>query len=110
MLFTDEFEAWWACLTAGEQVSVDTVVQLLETNGVTLRFPHTSGVSGSKYGHLRELRIQHQGRPLRVLYAFDPERQAVLLIGGDKTGQDRWYEIFVPLADSIYQRYLEQQE
>jgi hypothetical protein len=57
---------------------------------------------------MRELRVQHAGRPYRVLYAFDPRRAAILLIGGDKTGNDRWYEFFVPMADQIYSRHLEQ--
>ena len=55
---------------------------------------------------MRELRIQHEGRPYRVLYAFDPRRTAMLLIGGDKTGNNRWYEEFVPLADATYDRHL----
>ena len=55
---------------------------------------------------MRELRIQHQGRPYRVLYAFDPQRNAVLLIGGDKTGNEQWYETSVPLADRLYERHL----
>lgn len=59
---------------------------------------------------MRELRIQHQGRPYRVLYAFDPRRVAILLIGGDKTGQDRWYERFVPKADKLYQQHLKEIE
>jgi hypothetical protein len=45
---------------------------------------------------MRELRIQHKGRPFRVLYAFDPVRRALLLIGGDKTGNDRWYDKAIP--------------
>jgi len=56
---------------------------------------------------MRELRIQHQGRPYRVLYAFDPRRTAILPIGGDKTGEDRWYETNVPLADRLYDEHLE---
>jgi hypothetical protein len=56
---------------------------------------------------MRELRVQHRGRPYRVLYAFDPRRVAILLIGGDKTGHDRWYEQFVPVADHLYDRHLE---
>jgi hypothetical protein len=55
---------------------------------------------------MRELRIQHQGRPYRVPSVFDPQRNAVLLIGGDKTGNDRWYETSVPLTDRLYDRYL----
>jgi hypothetical protein len=57
---------------------------------------------------VRELRIQHEGRPYRVLYAFDPNRDALLLIGGDKTGNDRWYEIFVPIADRLYDEHLDE--
>jgi hypothetical protein len=62
----------------------------------------------SKHGHMRELRIQHRDRPLRTLYAFDPGRCAILLIGGDKTGDDRWYEMNVPIADRLYDEHLEQ--
>ena len=55
---------------------------------------------------MRELRTQSAGRPLRTLYAFDPRRSAILLIGGEKTGDDRWYERFVPVADVIFERHL----
>jgi hypothetical protein len=55
---------------------------------------------------MRELRIQHAGRPYRILYAFDPIRQAVLLMGGDKTGDDRWYEKAIRLADKLFAEYL----
>lgn len=55
---------------------------------------------------MRELRIQHKGRPYRVLYAFDPRRVALLLIGGDKTGDDRWYDRYVPIADRLYDEHL----
>ena len=63
--------------------------------------------SDEKHSHMRELRIQHDGRPYRVLYAFDPRRMAVLLIGGDKTGDDNWYTVFIKLADTIYDDHLE---
>lgn len=105
---TDEFHAWWAELASEEQESVATVVGLLEAEGPSLRFPHSSGLYGSRHRHMRELRIQHHGRPYRVLYAFDPRRTAVLLVGGDKTGDDRWYETTIPAADALYDRYLQQ--
>ena len=57
---------------------------------------------------MRELRIQHRGIPYRVLYAFDPRRVAILLIGGTKAGADRWYDRFVPLADSLYDEHLDE--
>lgn len=106
--YSDEFGIWWNSLTEPEQESVDVSVCLLESMGPHLPFPHSSGVKGSKYGHMRELRIQHAGRPYRVLYAFDPKRAAILLIGGDKTGSDRWYEINVPLADRLYDEHLKE--
>lgn len=56
---------------------------------------------------MRELRVQHEGRPYRILYAFDPRRCAILLLGGDKTGADRWYEVHVPLADRLYDVHIE---
>ncbi len=57
---------------------------------------------------MRELRTQHDGRPLRTLYAFDPRRTAILLLGGDKTGNDRWYDENIPIADRLYDQHLEQ--
>src|SRR5450432_866834 len=99
--FTDEFGDWWDQLTTGEQESVRAYVILLEEYGVSLKHPYSSGVATSKHDHMRELRVQHAGRPYRVLYAFDPRRTAMLLIGGDKTGDSRWYEDFVPKADAI---------
>jgi hypothetical protein len=105
--YTDEFGEWWENLDGDEQESLYAAVILLETLGPSLRYPNTSGVETSRHGHMRELRIQHQGRPYRVLYAFDPRRVAILLIGGDKTGNDRWYEEFVPRADRLYDRHIE---
>ena len=92
--------------SASKQESVAYSVDLLARLGVGLKFPLSSGVSASRYAHMRELRIQHQGRPYRVLYAFDPQRNAVLLIGGDKTGDEQWYGTYVPLADRLYERHL----
>lgn len=108
--FTNEFEQWWDSLTAAEQKSVDFTVSLLQEIGPTLRMPHSSGVEMSRHTHMRELRIQHEGRPYRVLYVFDSRRAAMLLIGGDKTGNNRWYEEYVPLADAIYDRHLRELE
>lgn len=105
---TEEFEYWWNTLSAEEQESVRSSVILLQSKGVTLGAPHTTGIVTSRHAHMRELRIQHPGRPYRVFYAFDPLRRAVLLIGGDKTGQDRWHEFYVPLADRIYDDYLKE--
>jgi len=107
---TDEFAGWFESLSDEEQVSVGRVVELLVEQGPSLPFPFSSGIAGSRHRHMRELRIQHAGRPYRVLYAFDPRRSAILLLGGDKTGNDRWYEEQVPVADRLYDEYLRQLE
>jgi len=57
---------------------------------------------------MKELIVQHGGRPYRIFFAFDPRRKAVLLIGGDKTGNDRFYEEYAPKADKIYGDHLAQ--
>src|SRR4051812_24251766 len=104
--YTDEFEGWWDGLDEGEQESIAAHVGLLEERGPKLGFPHTSGIKTSKHGHMRELRVQHAGKPYRVLYAFDPRRTAILLIGGNKGGDGRWYETHVPVADRLYDQHL----
>jgi hypothetical protein len=105
--YTDEFEGWWNSVTVAEQISIAASVELLEAAGPHLGYPHTSGIEGSKHAHMRELRTQHAGRPYRTLFAFDPRRYAILLIGGDKTGNDRWYAENVPIADALYDEHIE---
>ncbi len=105
--YTDELGAWWEGLTENEQESIDASVRLLEDQGPNLGFPHCSGINGSKHAHMRELRVQHAGRPYRILYAFDPRRAAIMLLGGDKTGDKRWYEVQVPMADRLYDTHIE---
>ena len=104
--YTDEFFEWWQTLSDQRQDNIARVVRLLEAKRPNLPFPYSSAINGSRHPHMRELRAQSQGRPLRVLYAFDPRRAAILLIGGDKTGDDRFYEHMIPLADRLYDIYL----
>jgi len=106
--FTDEFGEWWDGLTEEEQARVGKSVNFLREYGPSLPRPHADTIRGSKYPNMRELRCQHRGRPYRVLYAFDPRRTAMLLIGGDKTGRPDWYEEFVPRADKIYAQHLKE--
>lgn len=104
--YTDEFGDWWATLDESAQDSIAVTVTLLERKRPFLSYPYSSGIEGSRHNHMRELRTQHTGEPYRVLYAFDPRRSAILLIGGNKTGQDRWYEEYVPIADKLYDDHL----
>lgn len=106
--YTDQFWEWWVSLTEQQQKSVAAKVDLLIDHGPYLPFPHSSDIKGSRHGRMRELRAQSSGRPLRVFYAFDPRRTSILLIGGDKTGNSRFYEYYVPIADELYDEHLEE--
>jgi hypothetical protein len=104
---TDEFGHWFMDLDLAAAKAVTSVVDLLEERGPHLPFPFSSSVETSRYANMRELRVQHAGRPIRILYAFDPRRTAILLLGGDKTGDGRWYEVNVPGADRLYTDHLQ---
>ncbi len=80
---------------------------LLQRFGPALKRPHADVIASSRHPNMKELIVQHQGRPYRVLYALDPRRCAILLVGGDKTGDPRWYDSFVPLADRLYDEHLD---
>jgi hypothetical protein len=107
----------WAGLPAPTMTSRSSVATQRPSPGVfriwhtvsvawDVEFPHSSKVGRCRYPQMRELRTQSAGRPLRTLYAFNPLRSAILLLGGDKTGDDRWYEKFVPITDRLFERHL----
>ena len=106
--YTDEFSAWWEGLTEGEQESVAHGLEVLRAVGPMLGRPHVDAVHGSIFNNMKELRIQHRGEPYRTLFAFDPRRTAILLVGGKKTGDERWYDRFITLADRLYEKHLDE--
>ena len=106
--YTDEFEEWWESLGDAEQSAIAYSVRLLQSEGPSLKFPHSSDVRQSRHRNMRELRSQYAGNPYRTLYAFDPRRTAILLIGGNKIGDDRFYDEMIPKADKIYDEYLKE--
>lgn len=108
--YTNEFEDWWSELNTEEQESIAEVVLLLRDFGPRLTRPYSDTVRGSRHQNMKELRIQHQGNPYRVLYAFDPRRMAILLLGGCKKGDDRWYERNIPIVDDLYDEHLREIE
>jgi len=108
VLGTTEFEEWFLGLGSTDAQAVARGVGVLEAKGLALGFPYSSALAGSCHA-LRELRVQSSGRPLRVLYAFDPRRQAFLILGGDKTVDDRFYLRMIPRAEAVWERYLEEQ-
>lgn len=105
---TDEFVAWWLGLTADQQESLTDRVDLLAERGSDLGRPVVDRIQSSRHHNMKELRTA-QGGALRVLFMFDPRRQVILLLGGDKSGEwNAWYEWAVPLADDLYDAYLDE--
>ena len=109
VIVTDEFLAWYQDPDLDQQThdAARAIVALLEQEGVTLRFPYQSALNGSKYG-CRELRKSAGRHEIRIAYNFDTNRDAVVLLAGDKAGDDRFYEWFVPKADEIWKQYTEE--
>ena len=105
--YTDEFGEWWMTIDDAAQDDIDRCVSLLAEHGPLLGFPYSSEIRGSSIP-LRELRVQSNGRPFRILYAFDPLRSALLLLGGDKTGDDDWYTRNIPVAERLYIQHLQE--
>lgn len=105
--FTDEFGDWWRDLTVEQQEAVAARVKLLSDRGPSLRRPAVGEIKGSKFDpQMKELRVGQDGA-LRILFTFDPRRTAILLLGGDKTGQwNAWYTTAIPAADDLYETYL----
>jgi hypothetical protein len=108
--FTDEFEAWWADLAQAEQEEINAKVDLLQERGPILPRPHADRIESSRHSNMKELRGKVDERYLRVLFAFDPRSTALLLIGGDKTDDPRWYDKFVPIADNLFDDHLRELE
>jgi hypothetical protein len=105
---SDEFARWYGSLDEDESQSIDTAVDMLVEYGPRLGRPYADTLKGSRYTNLKELRIQHCGRPWRILYAFDPRRSAYLILGGDKSGDPNWYDGAIRRAEAIYGRHLKE--
>jgi len=103
--YTDEFGEWWSGLSEDEQAVTIKAVDKLGEEGPTLGRPLVDTVVGSRHPNMKELRPRPGN--LRVLFAFDPRRTAILLLGGDKTGKWReWYEKAIPFADDLFDAHL----
>jgi hypothetical protein len=103
--YTDQFEAWWDDLRVDEQVAIAIAVEALEERGPALGRPFVDTIKGSRHPNMKELRPR--GETMRILFAFDPHRSAILLIGGDKRDRwSEWYEEMIPVADRLYDDHL----
>jgi hypothetical protein len=103
--YTDQFGGWFDALEEAEQESVVIAVEILQEEGPGLGRPLVDTIKGSRHANMKELRPRRGN--LRVLFAFDPRRMAILLIGGDKTHRwEAWYQNVIPLADQLYDDHL----
>jgi hypothetical protein len=107
---TDEYAAWFTALIMEDLGSASLVAQAvaaLREDGPSLGRPLVDRLKGSRIHHLKELRPGSRGRSeIRIIFAFDPTRSALLLLGGDKAGNwERWYRDNVPAAERLYLEY-----
>jgi hypothetical protein len=107
IIFDPDFKIWFYQQEQGFQQEAFAVLSVLEEFGPKLGRPRVDTLEGSTFSNMKELRIQYKGEPWRILFAFDPQRQAILLVGGNKTGNKRWYKENIPIADKRYTEYLE---
>jgi hypothetical protein len=108
IIFHEKFEEWFFNESPDVQDSIAVVLDILEVQGASLGRPYVDTIKGSAFTNMKELRVQHDGNPYRILFVFDPKRQAVLLIGGNKRGDKRWYDVNIPIADRRFIEYLDE--
>jgi len=105
VILLEEVKRWYFTLNGDAMAAVTGAIDLLELEGPTLGRPTVDKVSGSKFHSLKELRPA--GTSFRILFIFDPRRQAILLLGGDKAGNWKsWYEKNIPIAERRYENWL----
>jgi hypothetical protein len=103
--YTDEFGSWWGSLTDDEQDRITIAVACWRRKVRALGRPWVDTLEGSRHANMKELRPR--GGHLRILFAFDPSRFAILLLGGDKSGEwASWYKQVIPEADRLYDEHL----
>lgn len=105
---TDAFDEWFGELGSDAQAEVMAKVGLLKVLGPELRRPHADTLNGSAHRNMKELRADTAHLVMRIAFAFDPERKAILLCAGDKAGvnQRRFYKQLIERADRLYERHL----
>ena len=105
---TDRFDRWYDALDDADRVNVLAAMLVLQQKGPLLSRPYADTVKSSIHANMKELRIQSKGKPIRVFFAFGPDRAAILLCGGKKSGSDkRFYDGMISTADKEYGAYLE---
>ena len=105
---TTHFDNWFSLLDEEGQAEIIAKVELLKILGPQLGRPHADTLNGSKYANMKELRADTKSSVMRIAFAFDPDRAAILLVGGNKTGmtQKRFYKQLIASADQLYDAHL----
>ncbi|MCW9716635.1 type II toxin-antitoxin system RelE/ParE family toxin [Avibacterium sp. 21-594] len=106
VIATEQFKSWLSKQDEECRIAVLTSLNNLRFYGPQLSRPYADTVKGSKYVNMKELRVQHQGKPIRAFFAFDPLRQAIVLCAGDKSGDKQFYNRMIRLADNEFSAYL----
>ncbi|MBE4605505.1 type II toxin-antitoxin system RelE/ParE family toxin [Vibrio navarrensis] len=102
------FDEWFLSLDESDQINVRACIQVLLERGPQQSRPYADTVEDSKHSNMKELRVQSNGKPIRAFFAFDPERTGIILCGGDKTGDKRFYKKMIPIADAEFDEHLEE--
>ena len=110
IMYRPPYSAWFGKCGETLQNEILAHLEVLKTMGPHLGRPRVDHIKGSAHQNMKELRVQFKGDPVRILFAFDPDRRAVLLLGGGKTGDDRWYRKHVPLADQEFHLHLQEMQ
>ena len=110
IMYRPHYSAWFGKCGEEMQNEILAHLEVLKTVGPNLGRPRVDHIKGSAHQNMKELRVQCKGDPVRILFAFDPDRRAVLLLGGTKTGDDRWYRKHVPLADQDFSLHLQEMQ
>ena len=110
IMYRPRYRAWFGTCGEALQDEILAHVEVLQTMGPNLGRPRVDHIKSSTHQNMKELRVQFQGDPVCILFAFDPARRAVLLLGGAKTGDDRWYRRNVPLADQEFTSHLQEMQ
>jgi len=106
---TDQATDWLLSLEPTDRVAITAAIDLLEQYGPNLGRPVVDSIKGARHHNMKELRSL--GGNLRALFCFDPRRAAIVLLGGDKTADwSRWYDRNIPIADDLYDEYLDEIE
>lgn len=105
IIFHPQFNNWFDEQSESLQEAISALLDVLEEEGPELSRPYVDTLNGSRLRNLKELRIQHKGDPWRILFAFDSQRVAVLLVGGNKRGNRHWYTEHIPIAEKRFQEH-----